>query len=234
MNHNTIAIIVAAGSGSRFGADMPKQFCNLAGRPLLMTTIEAFDPVVSRNDMRLVLSQSMVDYWMDLCATNSFKSPEIIIGGATRHDSVKNAIDSLTGYADDTVVMIHDGARPFPSTRLLQSMSTLTDDVDMAIAAVAVTDSIRQLDDANGNSHHVDRSRLVSVQTPQSARLRDLRKAYAMPYSPIMTDDASVMEAAGMSRIAIVDGDYHNIKITNPGDLAIAETILANAVATTV
>lgn len=230
---DTIAVIVAAGSGRRFGASMPKQFCDLGGRPLLMTTIEAFSALIPLENLRLVLSSDMIDLWNGLCGKHGFTSPKIVIGGETRHQSVKNAIDSLEGQNPDTTVLIHDGARPFPSLRLIEAAAEIPEGITANIPAVKVTDSLRELSDATNDtessavgSRCVDRARFVAVQTPQSARLSDLRAAYAIPSTPEMTDDASVLEAAGFTAIRLIEGDSFNMKVTNPIDLAIATAIM--------
>lgn len=229
MNHHLqhIAIILAAGSGSRFGAELPKQFCLLNGRPLLMTTIDAFSQVISPTDTYLVMAAEMVPLWQQLCNEYGFSSPHIIHGGNSRWQSVKNAIDLLSqSYPPSTVALIHDGARPFPSRRLITDACALDSDEDMLVSTVKVTDSLRYII-PNGCSEAVDRSRYVAVQTPQSARLNDLKQAYELPYRPDFTDDASVMEAAGMGRIRLIEGEYTNIKITNPLDIKVAEAILS-------
>ncbi len=219
-----IAVIVAAGSGSRFGADRPKQFCDLAGRPVLMTTIEAFSQSGLVDDILVVLSADMVDYWDELCSLHGFTSPQIVTGGKTRARSVKNAIDSLSSLPDNTVIMIHDGARPFPSKTLIETASNLPDNIDISLPAVKMTDSLREIDD-QGNSKSVDRSRYYAVQTPQSSRLGDLAKAYSSPLIDTFTDDASALEASEMNRVLLIPGSHDNIKITNPGDLDIASII---------
>lgn len=213
---------------------MPKQFCDLGGRPLLMTTIEAFSALIPFGNLRLVLSSDMTDLWNGLCEKHNFTSPEIVTGGATRHQSVKNAIDSMKGLNPDTTVLIHDGARPFPSRRLIEAAAEIPEGVTANIPAVKVTDSLRELcpigekgPDLNATgSRSVDRARFVAVQTPQAARLRDLAAAYALPYSPGMTDDASVLEAAGFTSIMLIEGDSFNMKVTNPIDLSIATAIM--------
>lgn len=222
-----VAVIVAAGSGSRFGADRPKQFCDLAGRPVLMTTIEAFSASPRVDEIRLVLSADMTGYWLDLCRIHGFDSPAIVEGGATRALSVKNAVDSLVSMSGDTIVMIHDGARPFPSPALISMSADLDDDSDISIPVVNVTDSLRIV--TPGGSESVDRSLYRAVQTPQTARLRDLLAAYSSPAIDSFTDDASALEAAGLTRVKLIPGSYDNIKITNPGDLARAETILLSS-----
>lgn len=213
-------IIAAAGSGTRFGAPLPKQFCDLGGRPLLMTTIERMQTGRDKAMILLVLSPDMVEEWLDMCAEHSFTSPAIIEGGATRWESVKNAIDALP--ASIHIITVHDGARPVVTASLIDRvMNAVTDGHHGALPMTAVTDSIRELGD-DGSTHAVDRSRLRAVQTPQAFDAGLLRLAYQLPYSPLFTDDASVMEAAGFTDIVEAPGDPRNIKVTHPGDIEIA------------
>lgn len=225
MNENVISIIVAGGSGSRFGAPMPKQYCDLAGRPLLMTTIESFLPLIPHENIRLVIAPDMAEMWRQMCRDHGFVSPSIVWGGASRWESVKHAIESLDEMPDDTIVLIHDGARPFPSATTIADAIALDPTDDMRIPVVAVTDSLRQVN-AAGGSAAVDRSQYRAVQTPQSALLGKLRKAYQLPYCNGFTDDASVMEAAGYTDIRLIDGSADNLKVTHPHDLSMAEIIV--------
>lgn len=218
-------IIVAAGSGLRYGAPLPKQFCTLAGRPLLLHTIDRLRSIAPQADLTLVISRDMTDYWNELCKTNSFQSPTIVYGGATRWESVKNAIFSTDGSAD--IVMIHDGVRPLVDKSIIDGLcSALSDEaVDGAIPVIPVTDSLRYVQ-PDGSNKSVDRSVMRAVQTPQAFRGDRLRAAYALPYRDSFTDDASVMETAGFNNIKLTEGAVSNIKITNPGDIAVAELLI--------
>lgn len=216
-------IIVAAGTGSRFGGRLPKQFCEMKdGRPVLMTTLDRME-----GDKVLVISREMEQLWRELCERNGFSSPRIVFGGATRWESVKNALATIPGGYD--VITVHDGARPLVDRELIERVvSPLLEDnsLDGTIPAVEVTDSLREIT-SEGN-HAADRRRFRAVQTPQGFRAELLREAYLLPYRETFTDDASVMEAAGYSRLKLVEGDPKNIKITRPGDIEIAEIYLAS------
>lgn len=227
-------IVVAAGTGSRFGSAIPKQFCQIDGRPTVMRAIDALRASLPDARMLLVLSEAELDRWQYLCNLHGFDTPEIVVGGATRWESVRNAIrkieTSALGNGAEDIIMVHDGARPLVSDAVVKSLLSAFDDphVQGAIPAVAVTDSLRRLEDDGCRSVAVDRSRLRAVQTPQAFRADMLVNAYRQPYSSTFTDDASVMEAAGCTSLVLTQGDPCNIKITNPFDIAIAETILAN------
>lgn len=227
----TDVIIAAAGSGRRFGTPLPKQYCLLDGRPVVMHTIDAFRRHLPDARLTLVISRDMADYWTELCASCGFVSPRTVYGGATRWESIANAIRAI--YPDkpdaDDIVMVHDGVRPLVSGEMLGRLTDalFTDDsIHGAIPATAVTDSIRRVS-ADGSSKALDRQSLRAVQTPQAFRARLLREAYTMPYSESFTDDASVMEAAGFRKFMLIQGDPDNIKITNPDDISLASFIIS-------
>lgn len=219
------AIIVAAGSGSRFGGPLPKQFLPLDGVPVAMRAVQALRDAVPGIADTIVLSASEVGRWEKLCFDHGFRSPQVVIGGATRFESVRNAIMGC----DADIVLVHDGARPFPSPDMVRKAIEALEDTDVqgAIPAIPVTDSLRQVM-PDGASTAVDRSLFRAVQTPQAFRAGLLREAYRRASSPhSFTDDASVMEAAGFSRLVLTDGSPTNLKITNPADLAVASLLLS-------
>ena len=215
-------IIVAAGSGSRFGAALPKQFCSLDRRPVLMHTIERLHLSIPQAVMILVLSDSCHELWNSLCLKHGFRSPSVVYGGDTRWRSVKNAIDAVPDDID--FILVHDGARPVVDTPMIERVIAPFSDSSLegVIPVVPVVDSLRELTPA-GESVAVDRSRYRAVQTPQAFPARLLRKAYTLPFSEVFTDDASVMAAAGYDKLLLVDGDSRNIKITHSADLEIAQ-----------
>jgi 2-C-methyl-D-erythritol 4-phosphate cytidylyltransferase len=222
MNHSKIhTIIVAAGSGSRFGANMPKQFCELKGRPVLMHTINAIRKATDNADITLVLSRDMRSFWSELCEKHRFCSPRVVDGGDTRWHSVKNAVSTIDSNSAD-IIMVHDGARPIVDADMVQRLVVAVGEHGAAIPAIAVTDSLRQLSEPKSCiGKAVDRSLFRAVQTPQAFKANMLIDAYRLPYSTLFTDDASVVEAAGHT-VVMVEGSPRNIKITNPGDIDIA------------
>ncbi|MBP1619097.1 MAG: ispD [Bacteroidetes bacterium] len=214
-------IIVAGGKGLRMGTGIPKQFLPIGGKPVLMWAIEAF--VKYRHDIHivLVLPESFLDYWSELCAEYHFVvAHEIAFGGETRFHSVKNGLEKIhSGY-----VAVHDGARPFASEKLIASCFGDAEKCQATIPVVPITDSCRILE-PNGGSRILDRSCLRLVQTPQVFSVDLLKKAYSTPFQHIFTDDASVVEYWG-HQISLVEGETNNIKITNPIDLKMGEWIL--------
>ena len=223
-NANITAVIVAAGSGQRYGSRLPKQFCPLAGRPVLMHTVTAMRRALPGARVVLVLSPAMTDYWRELCRSHNFDSPEVVTGGATRWESVSNAVTACAPYAPGSIVLVHDGARPVVPAGVVRGVVDGARNHGAAIPAVPVTDSLRHLN-ADGTSQPVDRAQFRAVQTPQGFDAALLLRAYRLPYSPAFTDDASVVAAAGSS-VVIVPGSPLNIKITNPGDIDVAALYL--------
>lgn len=214
-------IIVAAGSGSRFGAALPKQYCLMNGRPVLMHTIENMRVALPDSHIVLVLNKEFVDYWAELCEQYSFESPCVVVGGDSRWQSVKNAIDTIPDDAE--VITVHDGARPIVDRMMVERLIAALNDAPGAIPVVSVTDSLRRVNEQG--SYPVDRSQYKAVQTPQAFHADKLVEAYSLPFVPTFTDDASVMAAMGYE-VALVEGDTYNIKITNPLDIEIAQLYL--------
>ena len=221
----TIAIIVAGGSGTRFGAQMPKQFLELSGKPILMRTIEAFGEKRDGSfDVIVTLPADQMGLWRELCDSYAFAVPHhVVAGGETRWHSVKNALDSIGNVADDDVIAVHDGVRPLATPDLIDRVLDAARRDGAAIPVVPLNDSVRQI--VGDSSHALDRSSLRAVQTPQAFDAHLLLEAYRQPYDPTFTDDASVVERAGHG-VTLVEGAPQNLKITRPMDLAFAEYLL--------
>jgi len=223
-------IIVAGGKGLRMGADLPKQFIPIGGKPVLMYTMQAFydwDPTI---ELILVLSEEHQEYWKMLCKElNNRISHHIVNGGNTRFHSVKNALDYLSeelGISPERKkkgwIAVHDGVRPFPAGEVINNCFNSAEQVGNAVPVIPIVDSIRVITEEG--SYPVDRSELYAVQTPQVFHSDILMNAYLQEYSPGFTDDASVVEAYG-TNIHIVPGNRENIKITTPFDLLVAKAI---------
>ena len=214
-------IIVAGGSGSRMGAEIPKQFLELCGKPLLMHTMQVFFDFDPKCEMVLVLPAVQQKVWADLCLKHSFLLPhQIVSGGETRFHSVVNGLKLIR---DEGIVFIHDGVRPFVSGETLVRCFETAQKCGNAIPVLPVNESLRKLDGDQNIS--VDRSLYFSVQTPQTFRSSQILKSFLQPYDPSFTDDASVVENAGYA-ITMIEGNRENIKITTPTDLLIAEAFL--------
>lgn len=217
----TNVIIVAGGSGLRMGGDFPKQFIAIGGRPILMRTIETFYQFDKSIHIVLVMHPSYRDYWSQLCKSYGFTIlHEVIDGGDTRFDSVKNGLQLIK----NGLIAVHDGVRPFASQKLIQHCFEEAKKFQAVIPTTELIDSLREVTDENTNKI-VDRSKYRNVQTPQVFDCELLKNAYKQPYDDRFTDDASVVEALGQ-KIHLVDGERINIKITTPFDLSLAEVIL--------
>lgn len=215
-------IIVAGGKGLRIGGEIPKQFIPIGGKPILMHTIEAFYNYNNNINIILVLPASHQEYWAELCTQYNFTIPHVIAnGGETRFHSVKNGLQLVS----EGIVGVHDGARPFASKQLIKACfdKAMTDKA--VIPAIPSTDSLREIQD-DGKSKIVDRSKIVSIQTPQVFDVATLKKAYKVEFNNTFTDDASVVEAMSID-VTLVPGEDTNIKITTPIDLKIGELILS-------
>ena len=215
------AIIVAGGKGTRFGTDLPKQFANLDDKPVLLHTLMAMRKVIPAENIVTVLSTEMTEYWRRTCRDHGVDCGPLAIGGETRWHSVRNGLSAIDPPRPDDIVLVHDGARPFLSEIIIQNViKAIEEGHDGAIPVVEVTDSVRQIE--GSGSRALERSTLRAVQTPQAFRAATLTESFSLPYSPSFTDEASMLEHAGYSDIALVNGDRLNFKITHPADLALA------------
>ncbi len=210
-------IIVAGGSGTRMGADVPKQFIPMNGKPIIIHTIKKFHPIASQIIIALPIEH--LTLWEELCLLYQFDPREYNItithGGEQRFHSVRNALKLVDPNA--TLVAVHDAVRPYISTENITQIAQCAETNGSAIPTINVTDTIRQVM-PNGSSKTLVRSNLKAVQTPQIFDRKTILEAYKQPYNEAFTDDASVVEAMGFE-VAICQGDPKNIKITYPNDI---------------
>lgn len=223
MSTDRFAIIVAGGSGTRMGADRPKQFLELAGEPVLVHTLRRFAaPGLNVRELVLVLPSDQLATWQQLCQQHGIVVPHTVVeGGATRWASVRNGLAHLAAHTNG-VVAVHDGVRPLTPHSVIEATYQAAYNHGAAVAAVVPKDSVRGLNQQG--SYALNRSRLRLVQTPQCFDLALLRRAYQLPELTNFTDDASVVE--DLHPIHLVEGDYRNLKITTPEDLVLAEALL--------
>lgn len=218
---NKYAIIVAGGSGSRMGSSLPKQFIEIGGEPILMRTLRAFHDTDKTTQIILVLPQSQITHWKELCDKHSFQIPhQVTQGGETRYHSVANGLKLVDA---ESLVAVHDGVRPFASPGLISRVYNNASENGASIPVIPAKDSIRRIE--NGKSVAVERSKYFLVQTPQCFKSEVIKTAYELPFKKSFTDDASVVEASGQD-ISLVEGEVGNIKITTPFDLRVAEAII--------
>jgi 2-C-methyl-D-erythritol 4-phosphate cytidylyltransferase len=214
-------IIVAGGNGTRMKSSVPKQFLILKKKPLLFYTLKAFydfDPLIN---IILVLPEKSIDLWKTLCTKHEINiSHNIVHGGETRFQSVKNGLKSIP---EQGIVAIHDGVRPFVSEQTIKNCFDGAKRNGNAIPVIGLIDSIRE--SINEKSISRNREKFSLVQTPQTFTASIIKKAYQQEYSAAFTDDASVLETTG-SEIFLVEGNRENIKITTRFDFLVAKALL--------
>ena len=214
-------IIVAGGSGKRMGGEVPKQFLLVAGKPILMHTVEAFTRTSSDFKFILVLPEEHFSTWNALCNEYNFSVPmQMVAGGAERFFSVKNALAHVPNGA---LVAVHDGVRPFASEETILEAFAVAAEKGAAVPVIDEVDSLRRV--RAGESQAVNRSEYKRVQTPQVFQSTILKNAYNQEYSSLFTDDASVVESIGHT-ITLTTGNVENIKITTPHELLLAEALI--------
>ena len=217
---NRYALIVAGGSGKRMGPGIPKQFLELSGKPVLMRTIERFRSFDQSIRIILVIPADQSGYWEELCRKYSFRVPHTIVtGGPTRFDSVRNGLEKI---GEKCLVAIHDGVRPNVSSETIKRCFDAAGKFGNAVPVTEPADSVRIITE-QGNMP-VNRHYLRIVQTPQVFDSELIKKAYLQEYNPDFTDDATLLEKTGET-INLVEGNRENLKITNPGDIEIAEAL---------
>ena len=223
MVSSEFTIIVAGGEGTRMQSDIPKQFLELNGFPVLMHTIKVFNNYSSDMTIILVLPKAEFDYWNTLCHEYQFDAPVILQeGGETRFHSVRNGLEKIN---KNGLVAIHDAVRPLVDERIIYESFKLAETSGSAIASVNLIESLRKVEE--NSSCSVDRTKYKMIQTPQTFKVDEIKKAYKQQYETFFTDDASVAEKFGIE-ILLFDGDDRNIKITTKEDLIMAESLIKN------
>lgn len=217
-----VALVVAAGRGRRFGGDLPKQYQDLAGRPVLRHTLAALATNPQIDAVRAVIHPDDLDLYREAAAGLNMLEP--VFGGATRQDSVRLGLESLAPL-DVHVVLIHDGARPFVDAGTITRVVAALDAHPGAIPAVAVADTLKRGTDGLIGAT-VERANLWRAQTPQGFRFADILSAHRAAAGEELTDDAAVAERAGLA-VALVQGAEDNFKITTTADLERARRAFA-------
>ena len=229
MKKDTVtAIVLAAGVGKRMGADRPKQFMELAGKPVLYYSLKAFE-ASNADRIILVTGQESIDYCRkEIVEKYGFqKVSDIVAGGRERFDSVYKGI--LVAEGSDQI-LIHDGARPLISPDLINDCIRTVINEGPCVSAVRSKDTVKISDEEGFVESTPDRSKVWIIQTPQCFPYDMVRNAYAArekAQDESVTDDAMVVEKYAKARIKLLEGDYSNIKITTPEDLQIAMRLLA-------
>ncbi len=205
---------MAGGIGTRMKSDVPKQFLEIDGIPIIVRSIQKFLDFDNSVSIVVVLPEQHVDEWNEIKSTYlSSTDINLTVGGKSRTESVMSGLAKI----DETgLVAIHDAVRPFVSIKTIADSFASASKHQSGVATVALKDSIREIDADTSTAR--DRSNYVLVQTPQTFDIAALKSAYKISGDGSYTDDASVFEAAG-NKVHLVDGTYDNIKITTPEDL---------------
>lgn len=219
-------VIPAAGSGARMGAPRPKQYLDLLGQPLLRHSLALFERHADIVGVAVAVAPED-DYWACYDWSEFTRLRLLRVGGATRAETVLNALDALRSeIEDDDWVLVHDAARPCLSARLLDKLiTTLSQDPVGGILAVPVADTLKREDGQGRIAATVARDQLWAAQTPQMFRYGLLRRALQAAGTAV-TDEASAIEALGLSP-RLVEADRSNLKVTFSDDLAMAAWILS-------
>lgn len=222
------AVILAGGAGTRAGGEMPKQFHELLGIPMLWWSVRAFHQADPDTKIVIVMNPGCWDDWdiiyrelpeEERCIPLIMKS-----GGRSRTESVQNGIMGLPGDAD-TLIAVHDAARPAITPAMVNRVWDCAERFGTAVPCVEEVNSLRRKD--GDTTYPVDRSEFLVVQTPQIFRADILHKAYSERKDSVFTDDASLVQQAGF-HITTCEGLPENIKVTTPVDFEIAEILLKN------
>lgn len=218
------AIIVAAGSGSRFKSTTPKQYVEIHGKPLLVHTLERFEAARTVNSVILVLAEDRIEYFESVVQRFQLgKIFAVVAGGVTRAESVRNGLDAVA--FDDGIVAVHDGARPLVTPDEIDETIESAKVTGAACLVAPVTDTIKTITGKEIAST-LDREKLRRALTPQAFRVEVLRKAFEdSELSEAVTDECFLVEKLG-HRIAFVEGSARNIKVTHSDDLILAEAFL--------
>ena len=232
MGKKTSAIVLSAGSGKRMNSEIPKQYLPLDGRPVIYYSLKAFEESTV-SEIVLVCSKDDIEYCRKEIVEKYHltKVHRIVEGGAERYDSVFCGLKALE---DTDYVLIHDGARPMLTVDMIERSLESVEKDPAVVLAVPAKDTIKVSDENGYAIQTPDRNTLWNVQTPQTFTYRLIYDAYQKLISdiaahsdvPAITDDAMVAEYATDKKVRLIQGDYMNIKITTPEDLAVAEVFL--------
>jgi len=219
-------VIVAAGKGTRMGPNVDKLFLEVAGRPIIAHTWERFDRSPTVDEIVVVVRDGMQSAFAELAEQNGFSKPHrFVAGGKERQDSVWNGIQATDVKAE--VVAIHDGARPCVTEAIIADCVQAARDHGAAVAASAVTDTIKEANPDGTIAKHIDRAKLRAVQTPQTFRAEIIRRALGEVQSRgvAVTDDTAACDLIGQS-VMLVESATPNPKATSPADIPWLELLL--------
>ena len=215
-------IIAAAGTGTRFGSDTPKQYQKHNGKTLLRHTIDNLLSWPKLQSLRVIIDPEHAELYQK--SITGLDLPPYIAGGKERKDSINNALKDISNLKNEEIILIHDAARPFTKYRDIEKLLLALETYDAATLACPVSDTLRKADN-NGAGPIVERSGLWALQTPQAFRFGDLRKAHEQAAPDAQhTDDTSLITEIGLS-VALLEGSRSNIKITTAEDWTMAQAL---------
>jgi 2-C-methyl-D-erythritol 4-phosphate cytidylyltransferase len=223
----TTAIIPAGGIGKRFGSDMPKQFTELNGLPIIIHTLKIFENTPSVTNIVIPVHNKWASMTKDLIIKNGIKKvKEIVIGGKERQDSVYNALHTKSVEGSD-IVLVHDAVRPLTSVKLVEKIIAEAEEFGAVVPGIMPEDTIKMKTAAGGIVKTLDRKKLARIQTPQGFWQDLLITAYKKAYEAnfIGTDSSALVEFIGY-KVQLVGGEDRNLKITTPLDIKVAEMLL--------
>lgn len=222
-----IAIIPAAGHGTRMNSKVKKQFLKIQDKPILVHTLEKFNNCKMIDEIILVTGENEIEFCRKKIVEKYgiFKVEKIISGGEQRQDSVFNGLKEVKG--DKDIVLVHDAARPFIESEQIEKCILVAKKYRACVLAVKVKDTIKEVNEVGNIIQTLDRDFLWSIQTPQVFESEILRRAHVLARGLgfIGTDDATLVEKFTSVPVKVVEGKYTNIKITTPEDISFGEVI---------
>lgn len=222
------AIILASGNGKRFGANIPKQFVQIAGKTILEHTIEVFEKSAQINEIIIVITPEYKATAAKILAKNNYiKVSKLIDGGKIRKESSFIGINSIE--EKEANVLIHDCARPFLTQKIISDCIEALEKYNAVVPAIPTSDTIYEIEENNIINNVPNREILRNAQTPQCFKLSVIKKAHELSKNDTnFTDDCTLVVKHNLAKVFVVNGDTKNIKITYPNDIIIAEIILKN------
>ncbi|MDD6620060.1 MAG: 2-C-methyl-D-erythritol 4-phosphate cytidylyltransferase [Eubacteriales bacterium] len=227
-------VILAGGIGSRMGGDKPKQYLTVKGKPIIIYTIEKFFAVPELEKIIVLCPRQWVEHTKNLIEKHIAPAKEriaVIEGGETRNETIMNAIDFIEkegNLNDDTIIVTHDSVRPFVTNRIIEENIQFAKEYGACDTVVPATDTIVEAQDNKIISAIPDRSKMYQGQTPQSfnaLKLKNIYNALTDEEKDILTDAAKIFVMKG-EKVALVQGETYNMKITYPYDLRVAKSLL--------
>lgn len=230
-------VLVAGGTGTRMGAEKPKQFLPLHNKPILIHTLERFVTYPEFDRILILIPEDWISYTRELIeqylSESEMQKVLVLAGGVSRNDTIMNAvaaIEQTDGLTDETIIVTHDAVRPFVTHRMIEDNIRYTRQYGACCTAVSATDTIMISESGRFIDEIPDRSNMYQVQTPQTFYAGQLREIYASltpEEKDILTDATKILLLKG-KKVYFSEGERYNIKVTYPQDIQVAEVLLQN------